>query len=217
MFRLCEMQLQLGFVIFSSNDTLMLFLVPWLKGTFPFLFCFSSSDSTPAPLLPRMSLVCMLWQRGGGGADDLRGCSGCAQLHAALWWWYFGLPLLCLGLFSGLCWQKGPKINYRKSTNKETPWRLQGGDEGCTAPTVLFASVSLNAIVPSLLRLLWGCAVYTNEKASIFKSYKVLELSGSGSEALRGALSSLRSHTQLNKDSGLKSWMIAHLQTTFLL
>lgn len=166
LFRLCEMQLQLGFVIFSSDDTLMLFLVPWLKGTFPFLFCFSSSDSTPAPLFPRMSLVCALWQRGGEVLMTSGAVLGVNSSMLPSGGGTSGCPFPAFGLFSVLCWQKGPKMNYRKSTNKETPWRLQGGDEGCTAPTVLFASVPLNATFPSLLRLLWGCAVYTNEKVS---------------------------------------------------
>ena len=74
LFRLRELRMHLGFVIACVNDTLMLLLVSWLKGTFPFLLCLSRSDSSPAPLFPRTSLVCLLWQRMGvvpmtSGAD----------------------------------------------------------------------------------------------------------------------------------------------------
>lgn len=65
LFRLQELRMHLGFVIACVNDTLMLLLVSWLKGTFPFLLCLSISDSSPAPLFPRTSLVCLLWQRMG--------------------------------------------------------------------------------------------------------------------------------------------------------
>lgn len=121
MFRLCEMQLQLGFVIFSSNDTLMLFLVPWLKGTFPFLFCFSSSDSTPAPLFPRMSLVCTLWQRGGEVLMTSGAVLGVNSSMLPSGGGISGCPFPAFGLFSVLRWQKGPKINYRKSSIRRLP------------------------------------------------------------------------------------------------
>ena len=67
--------------------------------------------------------------------------------------------------FSVLCWQKGTKINYRKSTSKETPWRLPGGNGvrgagrlgGCALHQLFYLPQFL--LTPSLLRLLWGCLV----------------------------------------------------------
>lgn len=75
LFRPWELRMHLGFVIACVNDTFMLLLANWLKGTFPFLLCLSSCDSSPAPLFPRTSLVCLLWQRLGVASmtsgDDL--------------------------------------------------------------------------------------------------------------------------------------------------
>ena len=156
--------MHLGFVIACVNDTFMLLLASWLKGTFPFLLCLSSCDSSPAPLFPRTSLVCLLWQRLGvapmTSGDDLSvhssmlpsggGISGCPCLHRT---------------FSVLCRQKGTKINYRKSTSKETPWRLLGGNGvggagrlgGCALHQLFYLPQFLLTL--SLLRLLWGCLV----------------------------------------------------------
>ena len=48
LFRPWELRMHLGFVIACVNDTFMLLLANWLKGTFPFLLCLSSCDSSPA-------------------------------------------------------------------------------------------------------------------------------------------------------------------------
>lgn len=103
LFRLWELQMHLGFVTVCVNDTLMLLLVPWLKGTFPFLLCLSSSDSSPAPLFPRTNLVCLLWQRLVGGCPWPQGliwaCTApCCPLVVAFW----AAPSLHR-TFSGLC------------------------------------------------------------------------------------------------------------------
>ena len=122
LFRLWELWIHLGCVIVCVNDTLMLLLVPWLKGTFPFLLCLSSSEaqhhSSPGPVWFACS------GRGWGWCPWPQGliwvCTApCCPLVVALW----AAPSLHR-TFSGLCWQKGTNISYRKSTNKETPWRL---------------------------------------------------------------------------------------------
>lgn len=55
----------------------------------------------PSTSLPQDQFGLPALVEGRGGADDPRGQSGCAQLHAALWWWPFGLPHLCTGLSQG--------------------------------------------------------------------------------------------------------------------
>lgn len=71
LFRLWELWIHLGCVIVCVNDTLMLLLVPWLKGTFPFLLCLSSSEAQHHSSQDQFGLPALA--EAGGGAHDLRG------------------------------------------------------------------------------------------------------------------------------------------------
>lgn len=134
----------------------------------------------PSTSLPQDQFGLPALVEGQGGADDPRGQSGCAQLHAALWWWPFGLPHLCTGLSQGCADRKV------QGQTTELPRGLQAGDEGCTAPTILFGSVPLMHYgdVQSI-------PVKNSVSSSIIRS---LELRWHGSKALRGGVISLRSH-----------------------